>query len=460
MNIVFSLLVVGVLLALAFALPRLITRRVPFGYGFEMNAGAVLQRYRDERQQCIDFIDRTTKAAQTDERDLSDTEQESLEKQNERIQELDKLIEPLAKFEELRGAHDDSKSQFVPTGPVKDGGDQRQTGLGYTNPRAHEYKSAGEVIVDSLRSSWEQNETAQKRLESNGLTLDRLEGLTRAQQTTADTPGILPEPIIGEIISDVDAARPFMTSVGVKPLAGIPGKVFHRPIVTQHTTSGAQGAELADLPTQKMIIGDVDFTKTTRGGYVDISRQDIDWTSPSAWDALLKDMQEVYAIDTENLTADAFVTSVTAETDTEITDADNPTVQDYLKALYEAAALAYAGVKRLPDAIWCSLDMWASMGPLIDALKATTAGDGGGDSSVNSFAGNLLRVPRIVVPSFAPGTLIVGVKSRVEVYEERIGFLQAVLPKQLGVQIAHGGVVASGTLNAAGFAKVTFEDAA
>ena len=34
------------------------------------------------------------------------------------------------------------------------------------------------------------------------------------------------------------------------------------------------------------------------------------------------------------------------------------------------------------------------------------------DSSVQSFAGNLLRTPRVIVPSFPAGTLIVGVKSR------------------------------------------------
>lgn len=428
-------------------------------------SNAVLTRLQAERTRCIEFIDNLLAQVEAEGRDLVDAEQSNLTAQQERIQQIDAQIAPLAEFEELRGAHQEAVGRVTPTQPLGAPSEQRagqpgqSAGLGYTQPRQHEYRSAGEVIVDTLRSAWESHPEAQKRLESNGLKVDGHDGLTRAGQVTGDTPGILPETIVGEIVSDVDAARPFMTSVGVKDLAGIPGKVFHRPIVTQHTTSGAQtgGAELADLPSQKMVIGDVDFTKAVRGGYLDISRQDIDWTSPSAWNALLTDMQEQYAIDTENLTADAFNASVTAETDTPAVDEDNPTVQEYLKALYEAAALSYGGSGRLPDGIWCSLDMWASMGPLIDALKASTGGDGGGDSSLDSFAGNLLRVPRIVVPSFSAGTLIVGVKKRVEVYEERIGFLQTVLPKSLGVQIAHGGVVASGTLKAAAFAKVTFE---
>jgi hypothetical protein len=63
-------------------------------------------------------------------------------------------------------------------------------------------------------------------------------------------------------------------------------------------------------------------------------------------------------------------------------------------------------------------------------------------------------VDRVVVPSFANGTLIVGPKARVEVYEDRIGLLSAVEPSILGVEVAYGGYVAAGVLNAAAFSKI------
>ena len=55
-----------------------------------------------------------------------------------------------------------------------------------------------------------------------------------------------------------------------------------------------------------MTITPVSFTKATYGGTVDISRQDIDWTSPGAWDILIRDLANVYAIQTETAVAAAF----------------------------------------------------------------------------------------------------------------------------------------------------------
>ncbi|MFB9768187.1 hypothetical protein ACFFOS_27670, partial [Nocardioides kongjuensis] len=98
-----------------------------------------------------------------------------------------------------------------------------------------------------------------------------------------------------------------------------------------------------------------------------------------------------------------------------------------------------------------------TLGVIIDALKASTAGNGGGDSDVQSFAGNLLRTPRIIVPSFPAGTLIVGVKSRTEVYEDRFGFLSVVEPKVFGVELAYGGYMASGTVKPSAFTKIVNE---
>lgn len=415
----------------------------------------VIDRLQQERNTQVEFIDQTLAQVDAQERDLVEAETANLNAARERIRAIDAQLTPLQEFEELRGAHRSTGSGYTSTG------DGESRGLGArTEPRTHEYRSAGEVLADAARASASQNDRgydqrAVDRLESAGLSL--VNGhLTRANQLTTDTPGVLPETIVGQIISDVDAARPFMSSVGVKDMGGIPGKTFHRPIVTQHTTVAEQVTEKTALSSQKMVIGDVDFTKKTFGGYVNISRQDIDWTSPSAWDALLRDLQEQYALGTENYAADTFEAAVTAETELPAgtTTFAAATTADLVAGLYGAAAASYAGAKRLPNGIWASLDMWPVLGTLIDTLKATSAGNGGGGSSLDSFAGNLLGVERVIVPSFPTGTLIVGVKERVEVYEDRIGMLSAVEPSILGVEVAYGGYVAAGVLNAAAFSKV------
>lgn len=423
----------------------------------------MIQRLEEERSAALDFVERTVQEAETAGRDLSATEKESLSNMRSRVKELDAQLEPMREFAKLREAHRSSG----PTGTGRPAGDAssegRPLGGATTQPRAHEYRTAGEVLADAARATARPTDvpeymrsTARDRLESAGLSVEG-GSLTRiATQTTADTPGVLPENIVGGILKDVDAARPFISSIGPKPLGGIPGKTFHRPYVTQSTQVGEQtGGEKTELPSRKMIIGDVDFTKRTFGGAVNISRQDIDWTSPSAWDAVLGDLQEQYAIETENTAADDFAasvsTSVTLGTSTSFAAAD---VDEILVALFAAAAASYGVAKRLPDGLWASLDMWAVLAPKLAMLRANGSGLGAGNASLGTFAGALLDQPETVVPSFPSGTLIVGPKNRVEVYEDRIGFLSVVEPKILGVEVAYGGYMANGTLKATAFRKI------
>jgi hypothetical protein len=274
-----------------------------------------------------------------------------------------------------------------------------------------------------------------------------------ANQTTADTPGLLPHVITGDVVNLIDASRPFITSIGGgRSMGGIPGKTFGRPKITQHTLVGLQAAEKTELPTRKMIIGEVPFTKLTKGGAVDVSRQDIDWSSPAAWDILVRDLADSYAIDTEEEAAADFAAKAdSVNTDTPIGATGTP-LEKLSNALYGAAGKVYASSKRLPDRIWMSVDQWQALGPLLDNACCTNAP---GDSSLSSFGGNLYQVQRIVVPSFPASTLIVGNSNAYEVYEEVIGLLTAVEPSLLGVEVAYGGYIAFNYVAAEGVAAIT-----
>lgn len=466
MNVYLTILAGALLLLALVSLAPLVRRSsgIPFGYGFTMNGSAVLARLIEERKACIDFIDRTCAAADTDSRDLSASEQESLKNQRERITQLDAQIEPLEEFEELRSAHRETAGRYAGTGGTGGtgeqlGGDSRIE----VNETAHKYRSAGEFLADTYKAqhnakntSAAQREASTKRLRSHGLVLEN--GiLTRAaapHNTTEEVPGLLPTTIVGEIMSDVDAARPFISSVGAKDLGQIPGTSFERPVVTQHVQVAEQVNEKDEVANRQFTVGGVPFAKDTYGGWANVSRQSIDWTSPSVWDAIMTDFEEQYALETENAAADDFVTSVVQTEELTTAAAGNPTLAELVGGLYGAAVKAYQGSGRLPDMIWASLDWWPKLGVLIDTLKAQNAGNGGGDSSLNSFSGNLLNTDRIIVPSFPAGTLIVGVRSRVEVYEDRFGFLSVVQPRVFGVELAYGGAMASGTVKPGAFARV------
>lgn len=426
----------------------------------------MIDRLEAERADVVAFVERTVEQANAANRDLSETEESSLNSSRERVQRIDQQLEPLRAQQELTRAHRDAGAGYLPTGGGAPQG--AQSAAAQTAPRPFEYRSVGEVLADAARATARESDmpaqmrtAANARLEGAGLTvaggsLARLEDETRATQTTADTPGILPENIVGQLINDTDAARPFMSSLGVKPLAGTPGKTFHRPVVTQSTQAGEQtGGEKTELPSRKMVIGDVDFTKRTFGGWVNISRQDIDWTSPSAWDAVIGDLQEQYALETEEASATDFATSVTGDTalGTSTTFAAM-TTDELLVALFTAATATWPVAKRLPDTIWASLDMWAVLGPKLAALRANGSGLGIGDAALTSFTGNLLGIREVVVPSFPAATLIIGNSNRVEVYEDRIGLLSVVEPKILGVEVAYGGYIANGTLKAGAFRNI------
>lgn len=423
--------------------------------------GAVLDRLKAERQSCIDFVTRTLDEVENGKRDLSDTEQESIDNQKKRVKELDAQIAPLQEFEDLKQADQRSAEAYRPTAGGGQAGGQgggERRSAAFTEHRPTEYRSAGEFLADAWKAQNRSDEAARDRLEGAGVSLRDGALVKRAAPnvTTSDSSGVLPVPIVGDIMRNIDAARPFVASVGPKDMGGIPGASFKRPHVTTSTSVAKQSAELATIQSGTFVIQSVTFTKDTYGGYVTISKQDIDWTAPGVWDALMQDFQEIYGQQTENAAADAFVTAVTAATASDAAVPATPTLDELIQGLYDGAALAYAGAGQLPDTIWQSLDEWAYWGPKIDQLKASTNGNGGGSSSVSSFVGNLLQVPRVVVPSFASGTTIIGVKNRTEVYEDRFGFLTAVQPKVFGVDVAYGGYMASGTLKAAAFAKVTF----
>jgi hypothetical protein len=137
----------------------------------------------------------------------------------------------------------------------------------------------------------------------------RLSGEQRASApnvTTVEIPGVMPVTVQGPLLNDLDENRPFLNSIGVKDMSGIPGKTFTRPVITEHVQMGTQSSEKTAVQAGQFKIDDVDFTKSTEGGYVDVSRQSIDWSSPAMWSALLSDFLGIYAIHTENKAADAF----------------------------------------------------------------------------------------------------------------------------------------------------------
>jgi hypothetical protein len=414
-----------------------------------------LDRLQEQRQEQIDFVDHLLSQVDAgDGRDLVPAERANLDAARQRLAELDEQIRPLAEFEAMR------ETAVLPTGPRGGGRVRPVGGPGNTPPV---YGSAGAYFVDYLATLTHKNHDLASifgaRAEAAGARVRAMreaDAIQRAtNQVTTDTPGILPTPVVGTVLNTVDASRPLITSLGPKSMTGIPGTQFSRPHITQHTIAGKQTTEKTPMVSQQMSIDPIQFPKETYGGWVNISRQDIDWTSPTAWDILVQDLADAYAKATEIATAAKFANATGMNGP--ITVASND-LTGWAAALYEAAALVYTGCGRLPDRLWVALDVWSKIGPVVDTARLVFPGaaDGGaGESSLARFEGNMFELDRVVVPSLPDGTAIIGNSSMAEFYEERIGLLSAVEPSILGVEVAYGGYTAFGFLEEDGFTKLT-----
>lgn len=255
----------------------------------------------------------------------------------------------------------------------------------------------------------------------------------RAEQTTADTTGILPEPIIGALIKFADSTRPVFNSFTSRPMPRA-GKKFTRPRVTQRVNVAQQSAELAELVSRKMIIVPDEVSKLTFAGTLDISEQDVDWTDPASLEIVLSDFTEFYAEATEGEAAD--VIEGLAETYSPYVATNVATlVESYVDGVLEV----YDQCKRMPDTIWTDLASWATL-----ASTTNTNNDRTALSMIRESLNELGAGPMrwIVGPQLAADTRVVGASNLVESYEQRKGLLRAVKPSVLGHEIAYFGYVA------------------
>ena len=93
---------------------------------------------------------------------------------------------------------------------------------------------------------------------------------TVALDTVADVPGIIPTPILAPVFSALEQARPLITALGSRAMpAG--GKVFIRPRISVHVTVAEQAAEGDQLSSTALEIDDIQVTKLTFGGTVDVT---------------------------------------------------------------------------------------------------------------------------------------------------------------------------------------------
>jgi HK97 family phage prohead protease len=269
---------------------------------------------------------------------------------------------------------------------------------------------------------------------------------------TTDTPGLLPVPVLGPLVQDLNFIRPVVEALGARAYPdGGAQKTFIRPTITTHTSVAAQANELAGASATTMVIASNSVTKTTLAGQVTLSVQDIDFTSPAAMQLILNDLMGEYMIASDNFAADALLTSANASGQWD------GTPEDFLKSVYDSAVDISNGRNFTPTHMFVSPDVWGQIGQLVDSSKrplfpfigaGLTGQNALGGGNATSWNGNPIGLQLVVDSNFAAKTMIItrvgqGSGDAFEFYESIRGLMSVEVPATLGRTMSFHGYVST-----------------
>jgi hypothetical protein len=224
--------------------------------------------------------------------------------------------------------------------------------------------------------------------------------------------------------------------------------------VTQHTTVALQSAEKAELVSQKMTITKLNATASTYGGYVNVSRQDIDFTTPGIMDIVVSDLAAEYAIQTELAAANAFDAASVAGIAIPTGAATAAAIQT---SLWDAASKIYTGTRGAGRVVAVmGPDMLPIIGPVFPPVTPFNAYSPGLEAGNfgTGLVGQISGIPIYVSSGVGTLRMLVLSTAAAEVYEDRIGSLQVVEPSVLGVQVAYAGYFTPMVIESTAIVKV------
>jgi hypothetical protein len=392
---------------------------------------AMLSRFQAELEEKRTLMDGLVEGAESAGRDMSAEETELYTRARDRMRVIAGQMEPLQ--EGVRIAIE-SRTRT-----------QELVGMyaAARNPQtvAVEYRSAGAYVADMYLAGLGDGD-AQQRIE--------LYKRVAAHQTTTDNPGLLPETIVAPLINFVEVARPLVNTIGATDLAG---GAWSYARVTQHTSVAKQAGEKTELASRKMLITKTPLGADTFGGYVNVSKQDINRTSPAILDMVINDLAEQYAIETEEETADVLWAAATAGP-TIPTGVPTPAV--VAAAIWSAAGSVFAATKgQGRTVVAVAPDMLGLIGPIFPPVNPTNGYSTGfslpmGQGEQGSIAGLTI----IMSAGLDAGQILVFSTAAAKCFEYKYGNMQVVEPSVWGVQVGYAGDFDAVVIEPAGVVKV------
>lgn len=364
-------------------------------------------------------------AAAADERDVTKQEADAYRGMADEAKAIEAEIEPMRDMELRAAKVHGYRADIEAAGKAR-----RDPEQGPTGGQLDRYRAAGPGAWLADWGAHQSDPQAAQRLQRA-----QAEYRVVADQKLADNPGIVPVPILGDVINLLNASRPFCNSVTNRQMPSA-GATFNRPKITQHVTVGKQATEKTQLSSQKMTITSTAVAKKTFGGTLDISFQDRDWTDPAILALAVSDFADVYAQQTDNESADTFAAAVTG---TFVLGA-SPASGAVRSAVLNASNQIAANIGRYPDTVWLAPDQAAQLGAIVETGSAGLPSFPG--MSQIGPTGELMGLRAVIDANFAAGTMIIGNSGFVEFYEQVGGLLSVTEPTILGYTIAFYGYTA------------------
>lgn len=413
--------------------------------GSNINSGdEMIRRLETELREKQNFVQEIISRAQSAERDLNDEEKEMIAERRGRMEAIKSQLETI---------EDVSRVSYESTTRARQVGQAIESMRSTSQVAPVEYRSAGCYALDMYKAHLGDRQ-AQERMELFLRT-------GAAHQQTSDNLGVIPDPIVGSVINFIDAGRPITTAIGPQAL---PGATWHRPIVTQQPSvavqgsAGAAGDEKTELVSQKMLLTRLTGNAVTYGGYVNVSRQNIDFSNPQILDIIINGLASQYAIDTEAAVGDALADTNTAA----VTYTPGSTLAESQYnaslAVWQAAAVAFQTVRGQGSLVLAvSPDVLGTFGPLFAPVNPQNQ-FGSGFSAANygqGPAGQLSGITCVMSAGLGQGEAYLFSTAAIEVYEQRIGTLQVTEPSVLGVQVAYAGYFTPMVIDDGGIVPIT-----
>jgi HK97 family phage prohead protease len=353
---------------------------------------------------------------------------------------LNEEVVPEQEIEPMSEATVPAVEATIPTAPIF-----AQAKKEFVLPSAGEFMAAYHIGGDTFKNM---NAAVAEYSASKRTALQAAAG----DVLTTDTLGLLPVPVLGPLVQDLNFLRPVVNAVGARayPDNG-QQKTFIRPTITTHTSVATQSTELSAVSATTMVIASNSVAKTTLAGQVTLSAQDISFTSPEAMGLILNDLMGEYMIASDNKAADDLLTAANSS------GVWDGTVADLLKSVYDSAVDISTNRNWTPTHMFVSPDVWGQLGQLADTTgrpvfpfigAGLTGQNALGNASASSWNGNPLGLQLVVDSNFAAKTMIItrvgqGQGDAYEFYESIRGLMSVEQPSVLGRQFSFHGYVST-----------------